>query len=60
MPRFLGGNTCSDKIGEIVVRAVAAKDVTSVPLFGGEKTVANLTFGGEAEAIAVAAERFRD
>ncbi len=39
---------------------LAAEDGAGVPFGGGEEAVADLAFGGEAQAVAGAAERLRD
>src|SRR5207244_2412796 len=57
---LFGADAVAEQLGEVLVGAAAAEEGAGVPFDDGEQAVANFAFGGEAEAVAIFAERLRD
>src|SRR5581483_8033921 len=56
---LLRSNACPDQRGQLLIGSTATQQLSRVPLFNREETIANLPFGSQTQSVAIAAKRLR-
>ena len=60
MSGFLVGDAVANQLLDLHVVCVTAKEFSCIPFFDGKEAVADLTFGGDSQSVAIVAKRLRD